>query len=164
MSRFQRFLTKLELWLISGPALVALCLVAEQAAARYFYPVALVDWADEIIVYLMMWSVLTSLGQVSARGAHIRTELVLGMLPKNWKRFVEICIAVLAILFMTWLAWYGWRVAHEAFSYDDRTSSSLRFPIWIYYAILPIACIGMASGFVFHLIRIVSDRDTEFSQ
>ena len=143
------------MWLVALPAMAALCLVAEQAAVRHLYPAALVDWAEEITVYLIMWSVFFSLGQVSAKGSHIRTELLLDRLPVGARRILEAGAALLAILFMGWLAWYGGEVAYQAMIYDDRTSSSLRFPIWIYYAVLPIGCVAMASGFLIQFIRLL---------
>ena len=155
MAGLSRIVMKVEMWLVALPAMLALALVAEQAVLRHLYPAGLVDWAEEITVYLVMWSVFFSLGQVSAKGTHIRTELLLDKLPEGWRRVLEAASAVLALGFMAWLAWYGWDVAHQAMIYDDRTSSSLRFPIWIYYAILPIGCVGMAVGFLIQFLRLL---------
>lgn len=161
MTQLRRFLNTSEMWLISGPALAALCLVAEQALARYFFPSGLVDWAEEITVYLIIWSVFLSLGKVSGQGTHIRTELVIGMLPKKVRDLLEAATTLLGLVFMIWLAWYGWEVARQAFVYDDRTSSSLRFPIWIYFTILPLGCLGMATGFLIHLLGIFAGSTAE---
>lgn len=155
------WLRRIELCLVAGPALAALFLVVEQAAARYLYPVALYDWADEIVVYLVVWSILLSLGRVSAEGAHIRAEVLINRLPARFSRILDIATTALGLAFLLVLTWYAWRVTQEAFVYDDRTSSSLRFPIWIYYASLPVGCAGMATGFLIHMIRLCRGRASE---
>lgn len=149
-------LRQVEQFLVAAPALVALALVAEQAAARYLYPTALYDWADEIEVYLVVWSILVSLGRISAEGAHIRAEVVIDRLPAWLARGLDIATTALGLVFLLVLTWYAWRVAHDAFVFDDRTSSSLRFPIWIYYAAMPAGCAAMSVGFLLHLIRLLS--------
>lgn len=156
-----KIISRIEAALVWIPAAVALGLVIEQAGARYFYPHALYDWADEITVYLIMWSVLFSLGRVSADGAHIRAEVLVDRLSPQKQRIIEIGICILAVLFMGLLGWLGWRVMAEAFTYDDRTSSSLRFPIWIYYAVLPAASLSMGLGFLLRLIGLIKSTNVE---
>lgn len=151
--RLPGLLRQLEQFLVAAPALAALALVAEQAAARYLYPTALYDWADEIVVYLVVWSILVSLGRISAEGAHIRAEVLIDRLPARLARGLDMATTALGLVFLLVLTWYAWRVAHDAFVFDDRTSSSLRFPIWIYYAAMPAGCAAMAVGFLLHLIR-----------
>jgi TRAP-type C4-dicarboxylate transport system permease small subunit len=151
----------LETAIIVIPAAAALALVGEQVAARHFYHPWLVDWGEEAVIYLLMWSVFVSLGRVTAEGTHIRTELLVDRLPHRISLAIEIAIALLGIAFLAFLGWQGFRVAHEAFVYDDRTASSLRFPIWIYYAILPVACAGMVAGYVIRLSRLWSGRSAD---
>lgn len=151
----------LETTVIVGPAAAALLLVGEQVLARHFYHPWLVDWSDEVVVYLLMWSVFVSLGRVTAENTHIRTELLADRLTARVGWIVEIVIALLGMAFLAFLGWQGFRVAHEAFVFDDRTASSLRFPIWIYYAILPLACTGMVVGYIVRLARLSTGRSAE---
>lgn len=148
----------LETLLVVGPAVAALLLVGEQVFARHFHHPWMVDWGDEVVVYLLIWSVFASLGRVTAEGAHIRTELLINMLSPRTGRMVEIGIALCGVAFLALLGWQGFRVAQEAFIYDDRTASSLRFPIWIYYAILPVASAGMVIGYIIHLARLLTGQ------
>jgi C4-dicarboxylate transporter DctQ subunit len=154
-------LRRIEQGLVALPAIAALFLVVEQAAARYLYPTALFDWADEVIVYLVVWSILLSLGRVSALGGHIRAEILIDRMPAGVARILDIATTALGVAFMLLLTWYSWRVTQDAFIFDDRTSSSLRFPIWIYYAALPVGCAAMTVGFLLHLIRLIAGRSSE---
>ncbi len=36
------------------------------------------------------------------------------------------------------MVWYGWDVVDTAVLFDQRSSSDLQFPIWIYYTALPV--------------------------
>ncbi|MFV0492745.1 MAG: TRAP transporter small permease [Pseudorhodobacter sp.] len=146
----------IETTLIVVPALAAIGLVASQAFARYFYHPWMVDWADEVVVYLLIWAVLLPLGRVTAEGKHVHTELLIDKLGPDHRRLIEIVTSLIGIVFLLLLGWYGYKVAAEARFYGDRTASSLRFPIWIYYTLLPIACLGMAVGFVIRIRNLLA--------
>jgi TRAP-type C4-dicarboxylate transport system permease small subunit len=36
------------------------------------------------------------------------------------------------------LAYYGYLVAKDAFEFGDLSTTTLRFPMWIYYSCLPV--------------------------
>ena len=46
---------------------------------------------------------------------------------------------LVAIAFTAGMVWYGWDVVDTALLLDQRSSSDLQFPIWIYYT-------GVAGG------------------
>jgi C4-dicarboxylate transporter DctQ subunit len=48
--------------------------------------------------------------------------------------------------------WYGWVVVDTALLFDQRSSSDLQFPIWIYYTALPV---GGGLMFLRYIIRLV---------
>jgi C4-dicarboxylate transporter DctQ subunit len=51
------------------------------------------------------------------------------------------------------MVWYGWEVVSTAILLDQRSSSDLQFPIYIYYLALPVGGGLMAVRYVFRLIR-----------
>jgi C4-dicarboxylate transporter DctQ subunit len=51
------------------------------------------------------------------------------------------------------MVWYGWRVVSTALLLDQRSSSDLQFPMWIYYAALPTGGALMLVRYVIRLVR-----------
>lgn len=74
------------------------------------------------------------------------------MSPKA-QRLSEIAGQVIGIGFCLLLAWYAGQVTYEAWDFGDLSPTNLRFPLWIYYAALPLAALSMA---VRHLIVLAS--------
>jgi C4-dicarboxylate transporter DctQ subunit len=82
----------------------------------------------------------------------VRPDLVLRMLPAGVQRWVEVFNCLVAIAFTFGMVWYGWDVVGTAVLLDQRSSSDLQFPIWIYYAALPV---GGALMFLRYIIRLI---------
>ena len=53
------------------------------------------------------------------------------------QRWVEMFNCLVALVFTFGMVWYGWAVVGTALLLDQRSSSDLQFPIWIYYLALP---------------------------
>ena len=51
---------------------------------------------------------------------------------------MEIFNCVVALVFCGGLVWFGWQIVNTALLLDERSSTGLEFPMWIYYASLPI--------------------------
>ena len=58
-----------------------------------------------------------------------------------------------AIGFTFGMVWYGWQVVDTAQMLDQRSSSDLLFPLWIYYAALPTGGLLMLMRYVIRLLR-----------
>jgi C4-dicarboxylate transporter DctQ subunit len=51
------------------------------------------------------------------------------------------------------MVWYGWDVVGTALLLDQRSSTDLQFPIWIYYTALPTGGALMLVRYVIRLVR-----------
>ena len=71
--------------------------------------------------------------QLVRTDGQVRPDLVLRMLPPGVQRWVEVFNCLVAIAFTFGMVWYGWDVVSTAVLLDQRSSSDLQFPIWIYY-------------------------------
>lgn len=136
-----RWWDSVEHFLIGLLAGVALLLAAYTMATRYFAPAHSPDWGDEVQVFLVIWAVFLAGSTLVARERHVRADLVLRSLPEGMQRALEAFNSAAALFFCAVMTWYGVEMTHQAWLFDDRTVSSLRFPLWIYYACLPA---GMA--------------------
>ena len=75
------------------------------------------------------------------------------LLPTRWQRAVEILNCVVALAFCLGLTWLGIRIAWSAYSFGDRSSTGLSFPMWIYYSALPAGGLLMSVRYIGRLYR-----------
>jgi C4-dicarboxylate transporter DctQ subunit len=129
----------------------ALAIAAVQVFGRYIDPAGAITWAEEVIVYVMVWAIMIIASQLARTDGHVRPDLVLRLLPAGAQRWVEMFNCLVAIAFTFGMVWYGQQVVSTALLLDQRSSSDLQFPIWIYYMALPV---GGGLMLVRYLIRL----------
>src|SRR5215471_16687830 len=79
--------------------LAALLLALWQVVSRYFFPLYAISFAEEVIVYLMIWAIMIVSSQLVRTDSHVRPDLVLNFAPLRIKRWLEVFNSLAAILF-----------------------------------------------------------------
>ena len=152
----------MEIWdraeqtLVGVLGLAALGFALWQAVSRYFFPQQAISFAEEVIVYLLIWAIMIVSSQLVRTDSHVRPDLVLNVVPPGVGRWMEGFNCVAAIVFCGGLIWYGRQVVDIALLIDEHSSSDLRFPMWIYYAALPTGGLLMLIRYVIRLVGLVS--------
>jgi C4-dicarboxylate transporter DctQ subunit len=138
--------------------IAALALALWQVTSRYFFPQQSISYAEEAIVYLVIWAIMIVSSQLVRADGHVRPDLVLNVVPAGAKRWMEAFNGVAAIAFCAALTWYGWQVVATALLIDEHSASDLRFPMWVYYAALPAGGLLMSLRYLIRLAGLVSTR------
>lgn len=129
--------------LIGG--IVALLFVAALIIAtlgilsRYALSGVTLDWTGEIVVFLIIWAVLLSVARMERRSEHIRVEFLFDKLPVKARRVAVVVSTLIGLGISFLLIWSGWLVVSEAIQWDERTPSTLRVPLWVYYTALSVS-------------------------
>ena len=144
-----------ERLLIGLLGVFALLIGTYQIAGRYISADLAVPWANEAGVYVIVWAVFIASSNLVATDGHVRPDLVLRALPAQGRRIVEIGNSVCALAFCGGLVWYGVLIVADALQFDERSLSPLAFPMWIYYAALPLGTALMAVRYVLRLRRLI---------
>ena len=131
-------LAKIENFLIAVLSLLALSLVVAEVFLRYFFPRYLTDWGMEFTIYFSVWAFFLAGAPLVREGRHIRADILLHILPVWAQRLLELLAIVIAIIFVGVLCYYGWNMVISSRSLGERSESSARFPLWIYYLSLPV--------------------------
>ena len=147
---------RVEQTLVGVLGLAALGFALWQAVSRYFFPQGSISYAEEVIVYLLIWAIMIVSSQLVRTDSHVRPDLVLNVVPPGVGRWMEGFNCVAAIVFCGGLIWYGRQVVDIALLIDEHSSSDLRFPMWIYYAALPTGGLLMLIRYVIRLVGLVS--------
>jgi C4-dicarboxylate transporter DctQ subunit len=139
---------RVEQLLVGLLGAAAMVIAAVQVFGRYIDPAAAITWAEEVIVYIAVWAVMIIASQLVRHDAMVRPDLVLRLLRPGAQRWVEMFNCLVAIAFTFGMLWYGWTVVGTAILLDQRSSSDLQFPLWIYYTALPVGGALMLGRYV----------------
>ena len=151
----------MRLWDRAEQAMVGLLGIAAlgvglwQILGRYFDSSLSSGWGDEVIVYLIIWAVMIVSSQLVRHDGHVRPDVVLRLLRPQAQRWLEVFNCVVALVFCGGLVWYGWQIVNTSWILDERSSTGLSFPMYIYYAALPTGSALMVVRYVIRLVRFL---------
>jgi TRAP-type C4-dicarboxylate transport system permease small subunit len=133
--------------------IAALSLASINVALRTFAPQHAIEWGDEVQVYLVVWAVCLSFAAVTAADRHVKADLFVGMMPQPVQRALGLIGDVLGLVMAGILCWLAILVTHESWDFGDVSTTTLRFPLWIYQASLPV---GMGLMTFTYLMRVLA--------
>ncbi len=156
------FYDKLERTLVGILGLLAMIVGLVQVLGRYFFPQHAIAWAEEVIVYLVVWGVMIISSQLVRTDGHVRPDLVLRILPAGAQRWLEVFNCLVALGFCGGMLWYGIEIVQTSLLLDETSSTGLAFPMWIYYAALPAGGFLMSVRYIVRFLRYLLwfDPDT----
>jgi C4-dicarboxylate transporter DctQ subunit len=155
LSFFESWWSWLEQTIVGVLGIAALAFGVVQVVGRYVAPHHAIAFAEEVIVYLVVWAIMITSSQLVRWDGHVKSDLVLRLLSPNQQRWLEVFNCVAALAFVVGLCWFGWQVVDTALLLDERSSSDLQFPTWLYYAALPTGGALMAVRYAIRLISFV---------
>lgn len=146
-----KYWSKLEDIFMGIFSAMALLIICYEVIARYFFPSILTDWGSEVIIYCVVWAVLLAGSQLVRDGRHINADLVVSRFPQTAQRVLEIVNMVVGLVYCTIIAYFGYEAVSFGFMLDERSESSLMFPLAYYYIIIPLAFGLMSIRYVVRL-------------
>ncbi len=120
-------------------ALAAIGLTVYEAAARYLAPRYALDWATEVIIYLLVWAVFLMTARAAYENRHVAATVIVDLLPAPLRSVLYLFSLLVGVGFGAVLIRYGIDVVEFAARLSITGDSSLRFPLAWYYAILPVS-------------------------
>jgi C4-dicarboxylate transporter DctQ subunit len=150
---------RVEQALVGLLGLAALAFAVWQVVSRYFAPQQSISYAEEVIVYLMVWAIMIVSSQLTRTDSHVRPDLVLKLVPPAMARRMEAFNCVAAVVFCGALVWYGHAVVDIAWAIDEHSASDLQFPMWVYYSALPAGGTLMAIRYGVRLVSLIATSD-----
>jgi TRAP-type C4-dicarboxylate transport system permease small subunit len=150
--------TRLEQIVVGALALAALMVCCYNILVRYFAPAHTLDWSDEVQVYIIVWAMFLVLGVVTATDRHVKADLFVGMFRKPVQARLLLFGDLLGLAFSCMLVYYGTIITWQSYDFGDLSISSLRFPLWIYFAALPTGCLLMAIHYALRIARFFRPR------
>lgn len=121
---------------------------------RYFFH-ASIEWAEEVMLYLMLASVFLGGAAASLRGAHISMDIVLKGFSPRGRRVLGFINDAIFIAVAATVIWLAVPVIAQLSEFDQR-SEAARIPVAYPQMLIPVGFLLMAIGTI--LRRFDSDE------
>lgn len=133
-------LERIEATIIGLLVVAAIVLFLYGSAMRVLAPAHTLDWAEEVTIYLVIWSTLLTGRRLAAERAHISAQVIEHLVPAGVKRVLAIAIDALTFAFCAVMLWLGVEAVRFVHSLDERSASTLQAPqAWVLDLALPVA-------------------------
>ena len=135
----QRLLSKVNAWcaLVSGAILlVSLAAVLYAVFARYLFNVA-VTWAFDLTSYGLLFIVFLAAARTLEVGGHIQVDFLRSPLSEHARRFVEVGVQSLSLVFFLLLLWATALKTWHSITDDWVSPSIYEIPLRYIYWIMP---------------------------
>src|SRR5262245_37717110 len=146
-------LQRLPLTLAALLLVAAIAINFANVVARYLF-LASIYWADEAMVFLVIWSIFLAAVAVTYDGSQLTMDLFSTRLPPRWQRALDAAIAAVCILTFTFMAWQALIVVRTLVRNDQR-SIALDMPMGIAHAAL---LVGFALSALVVVTRLALGR------
>jgi C4-dicarboxylate transporter DctQ subunit len=133
---------------------IYLTFVVGQVVFRYL-GIDLLFWSEELVRYLLVWSVLIGATIVTARNAHVRVDIVDNMLPPAALRWLEVVNTLILIAFAAVLCWAGILFVQRS---GVMTASMLGVRMSLVYSVIPATAALDGLFLVARLILLLRGR------
>jgi TRAP-type C4-dicarboxylate transport system permease small subunit len=115
-------------------------------------------WANEVSEYALYLMTLLTAPWLLRRGAHIRLDLILAMVPARVAWLMEAMSDIVGFAVCVVLVRYGGAMTYDSWRLGSITIKNLVFPEWWLLAPLPVVFVLLALEFVFRFQRLLGQR------
>ncbi|TKW64939.1 MAG: TRAP transporter small permease [Paracoccus denitrificans] len=135
--RLQHWITRT---LQAGGALVLafmMLTIGYDALMRHFFGRA-TSWSMEVNAFLLVYLALVTAADTLRRGEQINIGFFVQRAGPRAELVMARLVGIVGAVFSFVIAWRGFLMAHDAFNFGERVSSSFGTPMWMPYSLIPI--------------------------
>lgn len=143
-------LTAFENFCLAAGIAVAVTVATAQVILRYVGGTGLF-WAEELVVYTIVWTTFLAAGAAVRSGEHLTVELINLAVGERYIGALTRVIGVVGAVAGVALAVFGTELVLTARDYGQ-LSPALQLPMWIVYLAMPLSGVLMTIRFVQQVI------------
>lgn len=151
---------RLERCLIGVFLAIATVICFLEVIARYFFHFSFY-WAEEFILYFIIWSTFLGSSQVLKQGGHIRLNILVSRVTPRVQRYLDLVTSIIGLTFCLFLLVSGFRLIAGAYTGGVTSSSLAKISLWMPYSIMPIAGILLSFRFAERFLFILAQKKGE---
>jgi TRAP-type C4-dicarboxylate transport system permease small subunit len=114
-------------------------------------------WADEIMIFIMIWCVFVGAIVVTLDWAHLGMDLFVSKLREPWRRILEALTAALTLCVAGFVTWQSWQ-ATSLFGRLGQTSVVANIPMVVPHAAITLGFAAITLIVAVRLWRILAGR------
>lgn len=164
VSAFERYVVSIPRIIVGGAIFVAIGINFANIVGRYVF-LAPIIWAEEILIFLMIWCVFVGSILVTWEGRHIKMDLISVSLPTPWKEIVNTLSVLTIIASCTFVMVQSWKVNGLMLRLDQR-SVVAELPMFIPHFAVLLGFGGMLLSAVLKVRSYITNAfgsETEFA-
>ena len=150
LKQIEKFWDRAEKAIVGILALFSVFAAFYQVVMRYVFNVS-PEWTEETVVYVIIWAVFIVASTLTKERGHVGATFIVERLSTPVRRVIEILNALLAMTFCVLICWWGYQIVNVAFVTDERSLTSMRYPLWIWYLSVPA---GTTLIFIRYLVML----------
>lgn len=140
--RFFRFaLVNVPRFLLGLLIFVGIAINFANIVGRYVFSAPII-WAEEILVFIMIWCVFIGAILVTWEGRHIKMDLLSTKIGPPWRQIVNALTTICIVLVCTFVISQSWTVISLLFATGQQTVIA-RLPTWIMHSSILVGFGGM---------------------
>ena len=112
-------------------------------------------------MYFTVWAIFIAGAPLIREGRNVRADILMHMLPPSAQRLLEIFGLVVGLIFTCVLCYFGWLMVQNSIELGEKSESSLRLPLVIYYAALPVGMTLMIPPFLIRIHQLLFRFDPQ---
>lgn len=90
-----------------------------------------VSWVNDVVAWLCAAAAFLGMAYSFRHGDFVRVTLLLEAVPSRVRRGLEIMSLTVALVAISYLAFWAARFAHESWAFNDIAGNMVAIPIWI---------------------------------
>jgi len=154
MSKWERGWTRVEKFIVGVLTFSATMVAFYGVITRYLFrrpP----DWAEEIVIYLIIWAVFITASILAEEKGHVAATLMVERFPLKARRYLAVFNGLVALGFCVAVSILGFKIVSAAYVNDERSLTALRFPVWIPYLSVAAGCTLVALRYAIRVYRLI---------
>jgi C4-dicarboxylate transporter DctQ subunit len=113
------------------------------------------EWVEEVVIYMVVWAVFIMASTLAEERGHVGATFILQRFPVSLRRAIEIILGILALGFCVLVSCWGYQVVQVTYLMEERSLTSLRFPLWIAYLSVPAGATLIICRYIKRIYRLV---------
>ncbi len=138
--------------LIAGFAIAAMAVMITLNVILRSLSITNFPWLLEVSEYILYIGTFLAAPWALRLGAHVRVDIVLGLMPGLRARAISMIADLLGLFFCALLLRHGWRVAWTAFDRGDVLFKEIIIPEWPLLVIIPLSAAMLCIEFLRRLL------------
>lgn len=138
-------------------------LVFVQVVMRYAFGASL-DWSEELIRWVFIWSIWIGVSYAFKNDQHMKISTIADKLSGNAKFYIQLFVAVICLLFIARIGWYGYEQAtsrlimrQSAFSIPNPFGERNLSVMYLYLSV-PVGCLFSSIRLMQNIVKLIKNK------